>query len=82
MTGGFGFHSPLSRENATPALNYLAGYVGQDAVEQLATCVVWAGEKQAEKPWSQSCGASTIHLIASCSKSKSAPAAENTFPTS
>ena len=50
MTGGFGFHSPLSRENATPALNYLAGYVGQDAVEQLATCVVWAGEKQAEKP--------------------------------
>lgn len=49
-TDGFGFHCPLSRENATPAMNYLAGYVGQDAVEQLATYVVWAGDKQAEKP--------------------------------
>lgn len=50
MTGGFGFHSPLSREEAAPALNFLAGYIGQDAVEQLATCVVWAGDKQPEKP--------------------------------
>ncbi|CAI9395499.1 MULTISPECIES: hypothetical protein [Enterobacteriaceae] len=49
-TDGFGFHSPLSRENATPALNYLAGYVGQDAVKQLTTYVVWAGDKQAGKP--------------------------------
>jgi DNA-binding MarR family transcriptional regulator len=50
MTDGFGFHSPLTREEAAPALNYLAGYIGQNAVEQLATCVVWAGDKQAEKP--------------------------------
>ncbi|WP_225622045.1 hypothetical protein [Citrobacter koseri] len=38
------------------------------------------GRKTGGKALSQSCGASTIHLIASCSKSKSAPAAENTFP--
>jgi hypothetical protein len=32
------------------------------------------------KDLSQSCGAGSIHLIASCSRSKSAPAAENIFP--
>ncbi|EAA5259361.1 hypothetical protein DP804_23240 [Salmonella enterica subsp. enterica] len=49
-TDGFGFSSPLSREDAAPALNYLAGYVGQDAAEALATSVVWAGDKPPEKP--------------------------------
>lgn len=38
------------------------------------------GRKTGGKALSQSCGAGTIHLIASCSRSKSAPAAENTFP--
>lgn len=50
MTDGFGFWSPQSRDAGTRALTILAGYVGQDAVEQLATCVVWAGGKQAKKP--------------------------------
>lgn len=36
--------------------------------------------KTAGKVLSQSCGAGTIHLIASCSRSKSSPAAENVFP--
>ncbi|ELV9460656.1 hypothetical protein QND27_004046 [Salmonella enterica] len=49
-TDGFGFSSPLSREAAAPALHYLAGYVGQDAAESLATRVVWAGDKPPEKP--------------------------------
>lgn len=49
-TDGFGFSSPLSREDAAPALNYLAGYVGQDAAEALATSVMWAGETPPEKP--------------------------------
>lgn len=48
-TDGFGFYSPLSREDAAPALNYLAGYVGQDAAEKLAINVVWAREKPPEK---------------------------------
>lgn len=46
-TDGFGFHSPLSREDATPALNVLAGYTGRGVVEQLAPVIVWnnAGEE-------------------------------------
>ena len=49
-TGGFGFHSPLTREQGERALNYLAAYVGQHTTEQLATCVEWgAGDKQTEK---------------------------------
>lgn len=42
-TAGFGFHSPLAREGGERAINYLAGYVGQDAAEQLAASVLWAG---------------------------------------
>lgn len=50
-TGGFGFHSPLTREQGGRALNYLAGYVGQGTSEQLATSVEWgAGDRQPEKP--------------------------------
>lgn len=49
MTGGFGFYSPLSHEEAAQALNYLAGYVGLDATEELATNVVWEGNKSTEK---------------------------------
>ncbi|EAQ9808001.1 hypothetical protein EAN25_25380 [Salmonella enterica] len=47
-TDGFGFHSPLSREDAAPALNFLAGYTGRGVVEQLATVIVWnnAGEEE------------------------------------
>ncbi|MFV5908398.1 hypothetical protein [Klebsiella oxytoca] len=49
-TGGFGFHSPLTREQGQRALNYLAGYVGQGTTEQLATSVEWgARDKQLEK---------------------------------
>lgn len=46
-TDGFGFHSPLSREEAAPALNFLAGYTGRGVVEQLAPVIVWnnAGEE-------------------------------------
>ncbi|ELW8596618.1 hypothetical protein SIL92_004177 [Salmonella enterica] len=46
-TDGFGFHSPLSREDAAPALNVLAGYTGRGVVEQLAPVIVWnnAGEE-------------------------------------
>ncbi|EAU5447754.1 hypothetical protein EFX16_19755 [Salmonella enterica] len=40
-TDGFGFHSPLSREEAAPALNFLAGYTGRGVVEQLAPVIVW-----------------------------------------
>lgn len=40
-TDGFGFHSPLSREDAAPALNVLAGYTGRGVVEQLAPVIVW-----------------------------------------
>lgn len=36
-TSGFGFHSPLSHEQADRVLNYLAGYIGKDTAEQLAT---------------------------------------------
>ncbi|HDR2863871.1 TPA: hypothetical protein QCK11_003886 [Enterobacter asburiae] len=50
MTDGFGFHSPLSREKGERALNYLAGYVGQDVAVRLATYVVWAEDQQPEKP--------------------------------
>lgn len=50
-TNGFGFHSPLTREQGERALNYLAGYVGQSAAEQLATSVGWgAGDEKPEKP--------------------------------
>lgn len=49
-TDGFGFHSPRSREDGEPALNYLAGYVGQDAAERLATYIVWEEDQQPEKP--------------------------------
>lgn len=47
-TDGFGFHSPLSREDAAPALNFLAGYTGRGVVEQLAPVIVWndAGEEE------------------------------------
>lgn len=38
------------------------------------------GRSAAGKALSLSCGTGTIHLIASCSRTKSAPAAENTFP--
>ena len=49
-TGGFGFHSPLTREQGERALNYLAGYVGQGSTEQLAHSVEWSGgDKQPEK---------------------------------
>lgn len=49
-TGGFGFHSPLTREQGDRVLNYLAGYVGQGITEQLATSVEWgAGDQQPEK---------------------------------
>ncbi|EGA3604766.1 hypothetical protein H5M87_004882 [Salmonella enterica] len=46
-TDGFGFHSPLSREDAAPALNFLAGYTGPGVVEHLAPVIVWnnAGEE-------------------------------------
>lgn len=46
---GSGLHSPLSREHAVRALNYLAGYVGQDAAEQLATHVAWGVNEPPEK---------------------------------
>lgn len=49
-TDGFGFHSPLSREKGERVLNYLAGYVGQDAADQLATYVAWAEDQPPEKP--------------------------------
>ncbi|MGQ3665326.1 hypothetical protein [Citrobacter braakii] len=49
-TGGSGFRSPLPREDAARALNYLAGYVGQDAAEQLATHVTWEVNAPPEKP--------------------------------
>lgn len=49
-TGGFGFHSPLTREQGERALSYLAAYTGQGTAGQLATCVEWgAGDKQPEK---------------------------------
>lgn len=48
MTDGFGFYSPLTCEEATPALNYLAGYAGLDTAEELVTNVVWAGNKSPE----------------------------------
>ncbi|HHE8494767.1 hypothetical protein NFL61_23075 (plasmid) [Enterobacter ludwigii] len=40
-TGGFGFNSPLSREDAAPALDFLAGYTGQEVAEHLATEIAW-----------------------------------------
>ncbi|EHL7355605.1 hypothetical protein KEI60_004041 [Salmonella enterica] len=49
MTDGFGFYSPLSCEEAPPALNYLSGYAGLDTAEELATNVVWAETKSPEK---------------------------------
>lgn len=41
MTDGFGFCSPLSREEAAPALDYLAGYTGREVAEHLATLTAW-----------------------------------------
>lgn len=46
MTGGFGFSSPLPREAAGSALDFLAGYTGQEVAEQLATVTVWNNEVQ------------------------------------
>lgn len=40
-TGGFGFNSPLSREDAAPALDFLAGYTGREVAEKLATDIDW-----------------------------------------
>ncbi|HBL8851927.1 TPA: hypothetical protein LTW35_004643 [Enterobacter hormaechei] len=48
-TGGFGLYSPLPREHADRLLNYLAGYVGQDAAGQLATHVTWGVKEPPEK---------------------------------
>ncbi|MDT8880964.1 hypothetical protein RBG07_00105 [Klebsiella aerogenes] len=44
-TAGFGFYSPLTREQAGRALAFLAGFVGQDVAEQLATNVIWAEDE-------------------------------------
>ncbi|HDH0558049.1 TPA: hypothetical protein PIO67_005131 [Klebsiella pneumoniae] len=41
MTDGFGFCSPLSREEAAPALDYLTGYTGREVAEHLATLTAW-----------------------------------------
>ncbi|ELW1648926.1 hypothetical protein NTH58_004023 [Enterobacter oligotrophicus] len=41
MTDGFGFCSPLSREEAAPALSFLAGYTGREVAAHLATVTVW-----------------------------------------
>ncbi|HGK4757529.1 TPA: hypothetical protein ACJ2XP_004903 [Enterobacter cloacae] len=41
MTDGFGFCSPLSREETAPALDFLAGYTGREVAEHLATVIVW-----------------------------------------
>lgn len=48
-TGGFGLYSPLPREHADRLLNYLAGYVGQDAAGQLAAHVTWGVNEPPEK---------------------------------
>ncbi|MFX2610920.1 hypothetical protein [Enterobacter mori] len=45
MTDGFGFTSPLPREDAAPALECLAGYTGRKVAERLASAVAWAGKK-------------------------------------
>lgn len=49
-TDGFGFHSPLSREEAAPALNFLAGYTGRGVVEQLAPVIVWNDAGEEDRP--------------------------------
>ncbi|EDR5078862.1 hypothetical protein GS039_004729 [Salmonella enterica] len=48
MTGGF--CSPLSREEAAPALNFLAGYTGRGVVEQLAPVIVWNDAGEEDRP--------------------------------
>lgn len=48
-TGGFGFHSPRAREGGARAITYLAGYVGQEAAEQLVTHVAWGVNEPPEK---------------------------------
>lgn len=46
MTAGFGFTSPLPREEAALALECLAGYTGRKVAERLASAVAWAGKKR------------------------------------
>lgn len=43
MAVGFGFRSGVTRQQDS-ALAWLAGYIGQEAVEQLATVIVWNEE--------------------------------------
>lgn len=49
VAGQFGFHSEVSRQE-DHALDWLAGYVGREAVEQLAGVVTWKMSAPAEKP--------------------------------
>lgn len=41
MTDGFGFRSPLSRDEGARALTILAGYTGREVAEHLARVIVW-----------------------------------------
>lgn len=41
MTDGFGFCSPLSRDEAARALDILAGYTGREVAEHLASVTTW-----------------------------------------